>query len=286
MMEEERLKKLRAGQEMFAEKRKRLKRRSQLKTSANEGSSPASDDLRGAESGSSVSQRLSSDSISTNSRGSSNTSQSSMASSASSDHCRKIIQSVLHESLKNGTDVSLNNSYSNTEVIVPPEQNAREPVLSPRHVDTTLNESLKKKMEEVQRQLTKKDNLIRQLSDWLKEAQQRLRDTEQDATLQEQVFAHEISDLKVKLQKCQELLKGNSSASAFERQLASLQETLHLRESLLAQLEQKVEAQDQQIAVLQDIRADLLNRLAAATVKPSQSIFTANGKHSHLAEPP
>ncbi|XP_077514434.1 uncharacterized protein LOC144125168 isoform X5 [Amblyomma americanum] len=310
-MEEERLKKLRAGQEMFAEKRKRLKRRSaqQQHRAASAGgdsgvpgssalcltpgagpgpqSPPPSlaDEERGSRdnsfasctSPSSVPLPSSSQSSSLGSRLSADTSHSSMASAASSDRVsRKTSTGNLSGKVNNGLDSSSNISFSSIEACASPELLKKESERSPAHGDTSFNETLsryKKKMGEVKRQLSKRDELIRLLTERLEETRQEQERAQQEASQQEHTMAQEVSQLKRELQLCMELLEARGGDAALKQQHQLM---LSAKNEVLEQLQQKVEAQEQQITMLQQIRTDLLGRLAAASLGPEQGEIVAN----------
>ncbi|XP_037562482.1 protein lava lamp isoform X4 [Dermacentor silvarum] len=325
-MEEERLKKLRAGQEMFAEKRKRLHRRSaQQKASfSSPGSnssgtsfssppsaaaaasaagavsgclsppSPASaashgerrshdnSDLLACTSPSSV-PLPSSGSSSIGSRLSSDTSPSSMASAPSSESVsRKTSSGALSAKINNGLDSSFDISFSSIEACASPEIIKKQSEHSPAHGDMSFNEALsryKRKMGDVKRQLSKRDELIRLLTERLEETRQEQERAQREASQQEHALAQEVSQLKRELQLCMELLEARGGDTGLRQQH---QQMLNTRNEALEQLQQKVEAQEQQIAMLQQIRTDLLSRLAAAAASlgPEEGeIVTSNGSH-------
>uniref|UniRef100_A0A6B0VIN9 Putative a-kinase anchor protein 9-like isoform x1 n=1 Tax=Ixodes ricinus TaxID=34613 RepID=A0A6B0VIN9_IXORI len=297
-MEEERQKKLKAGQEMFAEKRKRLHRRSQqqLPSPVAEGASltPSADDVQGDGGGpgqrgastpalslspnsdANVSQPASSESVSLN------TSQSSAASSASPNYCQK---PASNESISNGMDAGLNNSYGSSEVSFSSDLPKKDRMPSAKSSDTSVNEALskhKRKIGEMQRELARREDLIRLLSGRLEEALRSREQVQKEASVQEQQLATEISSLKLELTTCMQLLAGQQAATggtAADHQVASLQQALQCRDELVAQLQQQLEAQEQQIAVLQDIRADLLGRLTTVPVSTEQSNLSHGSEH-------
>ncbi|XP_065301788.1 rootletin-like isoform X11 [Dermacentor albipictus] len=345
-MEEERLKKLRAGQEMgssdrgndrcaawkFAEKRKRLHRRSaqqkssSLGTNSSGGSvlsppaaaaaaapagavsgslsppSPASaaaaasygerrshDDsgllactVRRAERSPSSVPLPSSDSSSIGSHLSSDTSRSSMASAPSPGNVsRKTSSGALNAKINNGLDSSFNISFSSIETCASPEIIKKESEHSPAHGDMSFNEALsryKRKMGDVKRQLSKRDELIRLLTERLEETRQEQERVQREASQQEHALAQEVSQLKRELQLCMELLEARGGDGGLRQQH---QQMLNTKNEALEQLQQKVEAQEQQIAMLQQIRTDLLSRLAAAaSLGPEEGeLVTSNGSH-------
>nr|XP_054932496.1 pericentrin-like isoform X8 [Dermacentor andersoni] len=324
-MEEERLKKLRAGQEMFAEKRKRLHRRSAQHKSSSPGTnssggsvlsppaaaaaapagavsgclsppSPASaaaaasdgerrshDDsgLLTCTSPSSV-PLPSSESSSVGSHLSSDTSRSSMASAPSPGSVsRKTSSGALNAKINNGLDSSFNISFSSVETCASPEIIKKESEHSPAHGDMSFNEALsryKRKMGDVKRQLSKRDELIRLLTERLEETRQEQERAQREASQQEHALAQEVSQLKRELQLCMELLEARGGDGGLRQQH---QQMLNTRNEALEQLQQKVEAQEQQIAMLQQIRTDLLSRLAAAaSLGPEEGeLVTSNGSH-------
>ncbi|XP_075538057.1 uncharacterized protein LOC142572662 isoform X7 [Dermacentor variabilis] len=321
-MEEERLKKLRAGQEMFAEKRKRLHRRSaQQKTSspgtnssggsvlsppaaaaaapagavsgclsppspaaaASHGERRSHDDsgLLACTSPSSV-PLPSSESSSIGSHLSSDTSRSSMASAPSPGSVsRKTSSGALNAKINNGLDSSFNISFSSVETCASPEIIKKESEHSPAHGDMSFNEALsryKRKMGDVKRQLSKRDELIRLLTERLEETRQEQERAQREASQQEHALAQEVSQLKRELQLCMELLEARGGDGGLRQQH---QQMLNTRNEALEQLQQKVEAQEQQIAMLQQIRTDLLSRLAAAaSLGPEEGeLVTSNGSH-------
>ncbi|XP_042149894.1 pericentrin [Ixodes scapularis] len=297
-MEEERQKKLKAGQEMFAEKRKRLQRRSQqqLPSPVAEGASltPSADDVQGDGGGpghrgastptlslsptsdANVSQPASSESVSFN------TSQSSAASSASPNYCQK---PASNESISNGMDAGLNNSYGSSEVSFSSDLPKKDRMPSAKSSDTSVNEALskhKRKIGEMQRELARREDLIRLLSGRLEEALRSREQVQREASVQEQQLATEISSLKLELTTCMQLLAGQQTATggtATDEQVASLQQALQCRDEQVAQLQQQLEAQEQQITVLQDIRADLLGRLTTVPVSTEQSNLSHGSEH-------
>ncbi|CAN7997228.1 unnamed protein product [Ixodes hexagonus] len=281
----------------FDQRRKRLKqRRSQQPTPVAEGASltPSADDVQGDGGGlahpggtstpaqslspasnASLSQPASCESVSFN------TSQSSAASSASPNHCQK---PASNESISNGMDASLNNSYVNSEVSLSSDQPRKERMPSAKSSDTSVNEALskhKRKIGEMQRELSRREDLIRLLSGRLEEALHSQEQVQKEAASQEQQLATEISHLKLELTNCMQLLRGQTAtgAAALEQHVASLQQALVSRDVLVAQLRQQVEAQEQQITVLQDIRADLLDRLATAPLAIEQNNPSRGSEH-------
>nr|XP_037285600.1 LOW QUALITY PROTEIN: A-kinase anchor protein 9-like [Rhipicephalus microplus] len=316
-MEEERLKKLRAGQEMFAEKRKRLQRRSAQQRpgfsspasnssgassvasppaaavgAASDCLSPPSpaaacgeqhshDNLASCGSPSSV-PLPSSGSSSYDSRHSSNTSRSSMASAQSPESVsRKTSSGALTAKINNGLDSSFDISFSSIEACASPEIIKKESELSPAHADTSFNETLsryKRKMGDVKRQLSKRDELIRLLTGRLEKTRQEQERALREASQQEHALTQEVSQLKGELQICMELLEARGGDSSLRQQH---QQMLNARNEAVEELQQKVEAQEQQIAMLQQIRTDLLGRLAAAASLGHEegAIVTSNGSH-------
>ncbi|KAH9371182.1 hypothetical protein HPB48_005652 [Haemaphysalis longicornis] len=121
---------------------------------------------------------------------------------------------------------------------------------------------LPKLMGEVKRQLSKRDELIRLLTERLEQTRQEQTQAQREASQQEQEMAREVSQLKADLQACMELLEARDPAPGQHRH--HLQQMLRAKNDALEELQQKLEAQEQQIAMLQQIRTDLLSRLAAA----------------------
>ncbi|KAG0445627.1 hypothetical protein HPB47_013361 [Ixodes persulcatus] len=191
-----------------------------------------------------VSQPASSESVSLN------TSQSSATSSASPNYCQK---PASNESISNGMDAGLNNSYGSSEV--------------------SFSSDLPKKIGEMQRELARREDLIRLLSGRLEEALRSREQVQKEASVQEQQLATEISSLKLELTTCMQLLAGQQAATvgtAADQQVASLQQALQCRDELVAQLSNSWSS-EQQITVLQDIRADLLGRLTTVPVSTERA---------------
>ncbi|XP_077554393.1 uncharacterized protein LOC144169219 isoform X3 [Haemaphysalis longicornis] len=185
-----------------------------------------------------------------------------MASTTSPDRCKKALPV---ERINNGLGDNLNISFSSTGSCTSLELPKLELELSPRHGDTGFNETLtryKKKMGEVKRQLSKRDELIRLLTERLEQTRQEQTQAQREASQQEQEMAREVSQLKADLQACMELLEARDPAPGQHRH--HLQQMLRAKNDALEELQQKLEAQEQQIAMLQQIRTDLLSRLAAA----------------------
>ncbi|KAL3216875.1 hypothetical protein MRX96_032750 [Rhipicephalus microplus] len=204
----------------------------------------------------------SSGSSSYDSRHSSNTSRSSMASAQSPESVsRKTSSGALTAKINNGLDSSFDISFSSIEACASPEIIKKESELSPAHADTSFNETLsryKRKMGDVKRQLSKRDELIRLLTGRLEKTRQ-----EQGARTAGSLSAGACTD------------PGNSGLRQQHQQM------LNARNEAVEELQQKVEAQEQQIAMLQQIRTDLLGRLAAAASLGHEegAIVTSNGSH-------
>ncbi|KAL1439091.1 hypothetical protein MTO96_047551 [Rhipicephalus appendiculatus] len=224
----------------------------------------------------------SSGSSSYDSRYSSNTSRSSMASAQTPESVsRKTSSGALTAKINNGLDSSFDISFSSIEACASPEIIKKESEHSPAHADTSFNETLsryKRKMGDVKRQLNKRDELIRLLTERLEETRQEQERAQQEASQQEHALAQEVSQLKRELQLCMELLEARGGDSGLRQQH---QQMLNTRNEAVEQLQQKVEAQEQQIAMLQQIRTDLLGRLAAAASLGHEEgeIVTSNGSH-------
>lgn len=184
-----------------------------------------------------------------------------MSSTASPDRCKKTLPG---ERINNGLGDNLNISFSSTGSCSSLELPKLDLELSPRHGDTGFNETLtryKKKMGEVKWQLSKRDELIRLLTERLEQTRQEQAWAQREASQQEQEMAREVSQLKADLQACMELLEARDPASGGQHQ-QHLQQMLRAKNDALQELQQKLEAQEQQIAMLQQIRTDLLSRLA------------------------
>ncbi|XP_049269273.1 A-kinase anchor protein 9 isoform X2 [Rhipicephalus sanguineus] len=172
-------------------------------------------------------------------------------------------------------------AFSSIEACASPEIIKKESEHSPAHADTSFNETLsryKRKMGDVKRQLSKRDELIRLLTERLEETRQEQERAQREASQQEHALAQEVSQLKRELQLCMELLEARGGDSGLRQQH---QQMLNTRNEAVEQLQQKVEAQEQQIAMLQQIRTDLLGRLAAAASLGHEEgeIVTSNGSH-------